>query len=168
MAPPNGCLCPVPWVQTPVGGGYKAPGRLAPPAQQPARRRQAFSASWCGGGRSGQCRAPPLSWRPALPVYRTSGRRGLKPHVRAAPPLQGWGSGGGGSGGRGMRQEGGGARTAHRRAPAPSVLAAQREGSLAPRPGSLGPHPGFWGPHPGAVGPPPFGSCARVVVGRGD
>ena len=45
VVPPNGCLCPVPWVQTPVGGGYEAPGRLAPPAQQPARRRQAFSAS---------------------------------------------------------------------------------------------------------------------------
>ena len=66
--PPNGCLCPVPWVQTPVGGGYEAPGRLAPPAQQPARRRLAFSASCRGGGRSGQCGAPPLSWRPALPV----------------------------------------------------------------------------------------------------
>ena len=67
--PPNGCLCPVPWVQTPVGGGYEAPGRLAPPAQKPARRRLAFSAS-CrgGGGHSGQCGAPPLSWRPALPV----------------------------------------------------------------------------------------------------
>ena len=36
--PPNRRLCPVPWAQTPVGGGYEAPGRLAPPAQQPARR----------------------------------------------------------------------------------------------------------------------------------
>ena len=38
VVPPNGCLCPAPWVQTPVGGGYEVPGRLAPPAQQPARR----------------------------------------------------------------------------------------------------------------------------------
>ena len=66
--PPNGCVCPVPWVQTPVGGGYEAPGRLVLPAQQPARRRLAFSTSCRGGGRSGQCRAPPLSWRPTLPV----------------------------------------------------------------------------------------------------
>ena len=36
--PPNRRLCPVPWAQTPVGGGYEAPGRLAPLAQQPARR----------------------------------------------------------------------------------------------------------------------------------
>ena len=35
---PNRRLFPVPWAQTPVGGGYEAPGRLAPPAQQPARR----------------------------------------------------------------------------------------------------------------------------------
>ena len=38
VVPPNWRLCPVPWAQTPVGGGYGAPGRLAPPAQQPARR----------------------------------------------------------------------------------------------------------------------------------
>ena len=38
VVPPNRRLCPVPWAQTPVGGGYEAPGRLAPPAQQPARR----------------------------------------------------------------------------------------------------------------------------------
>ena len=66
--PPNWCLCPVPRVQTPVGGGYEACGRLTPPAQQPARCRLAFSASCPGGGRSGQCGAPLLSWRPALPV----------------------------------------------------------------------------------------------------
>ena len=36
--PPKRRLCPVPWAQTPVGGGYEAPGRLAPPTQQPARR----------------------------------------------------------------------------------------------------------------------------------
>ena len=35
--PHNRRLCPVPWAQTPVGGGYEPPGRLAPPAQQPAR-----------------------------------------------------------------------------------------------------------------------------------
>ena len=68
VVPPNWHLCPVPWAQTPVGGGYEAPGRLAPPAQQPARRCQASSASCRGGGRSGQCGAPPLSWRPALPA----------------------------------------------------------------------------------------------------
>ena len=38
VVPPNRRLCPVPWAQTPVGGAYEAPGRLAPPAQQPARR----------------------------------------------------------------------------------------------------------------------------------
>ena len=72
-----------------VGGGVATPQRVSvpgavgtdprwgrvrsarsprPPAQQPARRRLAFSASCRGGGRSGQCGAPPLSWRPALPV----------------------------------------------------------------------------------------------------
>ena len=168
VAPPNGCLCPVPWVQTPVGGGYKAPGRLAPPAQQLARRRQAYSSSWCGGGggRSGQCGARPLAWRPALRVYRFSGRRGLEPHVRAAPPLQGWDSGGD-AGVRAGGRRAAAARTAHRRAPPPSVLAAVRKGCLGPHPRSLGPRPGCWGPDPGAVAPPPFGSCAREVVGRG-
>ena len=39
LGPPNGYLCPVPWVKTPIGDGYKASGRLALPAQQPARRR---------------------------------------------------------------------------------------------------------------------------------
>ena len=38
VVPPNRRMCPVPWAQTPVGGGYEAPGCLAPPAQQPARR----------------------------------------------------------------------------------------------------------------------------------
>ena len=38
VVPPNRRPCPVPWAQTPVGGGYEAPGRLALPAQQPARR----------------------------------------------------------------------------------------------------------------------------------
>ena len=94
-------------VSVPVGGGYEAPGRLAPPAQQPARRRLAFSASCRGGGRSGQCGAPPLSWQPALPVYCIKGQRGLVPHAGAAPPQPGWGTGGG-SGGRGRRMEGGG------------------------------------------------------------
>ena len=31
VVPPNWRLCPMPWAQTPVGGGYEAPGRLAPP-----------------------------------------------------------------------------------------------------------------------------------------
>ena len=60
VVPRNGCLCPVQWVQTPVGGGYEAPGRLAPPAQQPARCLQAFSASWCGGGGGAWGSAGPL------------------------------------------------------------------------------------------------------------
>ena len=38
VVPPNRRLCPMLWAQTPVGGGYESPGRLAPPAQQPARR----------------------------------------------------------------------------------------------------------------------------------
>ena len=38
VVPPNRRLCPVPWARTPVGGEYEAPGRLAPPAHQPARR----------------------------------------------------------------------------------------------------------------------------------
>ena len=170
VAPPNGCLCPVPWIQTTVGGGYKAPGRLAPPAQQLARRRQAYSSGWCGGGggRSGQCGARPLARRPALPVYRFSGRRGLEPHVKAAPPLQGWDSGGD-AGVRAGGRRAAAARTAHRRAPPPSVLAAVRKGCLGPHPRSLGPRPGCWGPHPGAVGPPPVrflctGSCGAGLA----
>ena len=79
------------------------------------------------------------------------GRRGLAPHVRAAPPQPGWGTGGGGLG-----VESGG--TTHRRAPQPSTLESQCKGFLGPRPGSLGPHPGFWGPHPGDVGFPGSGT----------
>ena len=154
MAPPNGCLCPVPWVQTPVGGGYEAPGRLNPPAQQLARRRQAYSSSWCGGeGRVGAVRGPSalLAARTACMSRQWVTRARTARAGRAA--LAGVGFGGG----LGVRVGGrraAGARTAHRRAPPPSVLAAMRKGSSGPRPRSSGPHPGFWRPHPGAVGLP--------------
>ena len=32
VAPPNGCTCPVPWVQTPIGAGTKRPAASPPPA----------------------------------------------------------------------------------------------------------------------------------------
>ena len=134
--------------------GYRPPlraGRKRPVASPPLHNSPP-GAGWplapaaVGGGRSGQCGAPPLSWRPALPILCNKGRRGLIPHARAAPPQPGWGTGGGtggGSGGRVRRLEGGGGSY---RAPAgPTTL--HREAQLQ----------GFSGPHPGSFAPPPCG-----------
>ena len=127
VVPPNRRLCPVPWVQTPVGGGYEAPGRLAPPAQQPARRRLAFSAS-CRGGRGGGARgsAGPLR-SPGGPHCPCSASRGGAGSYRTRGPRRP--SRGGGQGGvKGVAAGGwrvAGARTAHRRAPPPSSREAQ-------------------------------------------
>ena len=150
VVPPNRRLCPVPWVQTPVGGGYEAPGRLTPPAQQPARRCQASSASYRGGGALGAVRGPSalLAARTARIMQQGAARARTARAGRAAPA--GVGDRGGTGGGQGVAAGGrrvAGARTVHRRAPPPSSRASLRMG--------------FWGPHPGAVGPPHSVSMRR-------
>ena len=80
------------------------------------------------------------------------GRRGLEPHVRAAPPQLGWGTGGGT--GFSVRCD---------RSPAAHTTLHVGVTAL----GFLGPRPGFWGPHPGAVGPPRSVSVREAwVAGR--
>ena len=115
LLPPNGCLCPVPWVQTPVGGGYEAPGRPATPAQQPGRRRSAFIASCRGGGGGARGSAGPLRplGGPHCPYNATWGRAGS--YRTRGPRRPSRGGGGGGQGGdrggvRGSRQVDGGWR----------------------------------------------------------
>ena len=81
------------------------------------------------------------------------GRRGLKPHMRAAPPQQGWGTGGGP--GFSVRCD---------RLPADHTTLHVRVKAL----GFLGPRSGFWGPHPGAVGPPCSVSEREAWVGARD
>ena len=142
--PPNGGLCPVPWVQTPVGGGYEAPGRLVPPAQQPARRRLAFSASCRGGGALGAVRGPSalLAARTARIMQQGAARARTARAGRAAPAGVGERGGtGGGSGGRGRWMDGGGGSY---RAPAgPTTL--QSGGAAA----------GVLGAPPRGLRPPP-------------
>ena len=123
----------------------RSPG---PPCTTAARRRLAFRASCRGGGRSGRCGAPLLSWQPAQPVSCIKGHSGLVSHARAAPPQPGWGTGGG-SGGRGRRMKGGGSSY---RAPAgPTTL--QSGGAAA----------GVQGAPPRGLRPPPR---AVLVWGR--
>ena len=136
----------------PVGGGYEAPGRLAPPALQPARRQLAFSASCCGGGALGAVRGPSglLAARTARIMQQGAARARTASAGRAAPA--GVGDRGGTGGGQGVAAGGwtvAGARTAHRLAPPPFTRVAQLQG--------------FWGPHPGAFGP----RRAVSVWGRG-
>ena len=109
VVPPNRRLCPVPWAQTPVGGGYEVPGRLAPPAQQPARRCQASSAS-CPGGGGAQGSAGPLRSPGGLhcPYNATRGSAGSNRTRRPRRPSRGEGQGGDWGGVRGSRQVDGG------------------------------------------------------------
>ena len=71
VVPPSGCLCPAPWVQTPVGGGYKAPG--CPPPLHNSLPGAVRPLTLAGVGSRTACR-------------KQQGQRGLEPHVRAAPP----------------------------------------------------------------------------------
>ena len=144
--PPNRSLCPVPWVQTPVGGGYDAPGRLVPPAQQPARRQLAFSASCRGGGALGAVRGPSalLGARTARIMQQGAAQAQTAHAGRAAPARVGdRGGTGGGSGAPGRWMEGGGGSNC---APAgPTTL--QSEGTAA----------GVLGAPPRGLRPPPCG-----------
>ena len=139
----------------PRWGRVRRAGRLAPPAQQPARRRLAFSARCRGGGGAlGAVRAPSalLAARTARIMQQGAARACTARAGRAAPTGVGDRGGDRGGGGQGVAAGGwrvAGARTAHRRAPPPSSREAQLQG--------------FWGPHPGAFAPP----RAVSVWGRG-
>ena len=104
--PPNGCLCPVPWVQTPVGGGYEAPGRLVPPHNSPPGAGCPLALAVVGGGAVGAVRGPSalLAARTARIMLQGGAPARTARAGRAAPA----GGTGGGSGGRGRWMEGGG------------------------------------------------------------
>ena len=115
-----------------------------PSAQQPARRRLAFSTSCRGGGgargSAGPLRSP---GGPHCPYNATRGGAGSNCTRGPRRPSRGGGQEGTGGGVRGWRQVDGGWR------------------GLVPR--TSGPHhppvgrrscKGLWGPHPGAFGPP--------------
>ena len=166
---PNGCLCLVLWVQTPIGGRYEAPGRLAPPAQQPARRRPAFSASWCGGGGS-RGTAGPVRF-PGGPhcLYASSvGDAGSNRTRGRRSPCWGVVRGGGGSGGQSCRRKGRGG--SNRTSAGPSTLRVYggAQGVLGSPPRVHVSPPRILGPPPGGCWPPPFGSCATDIGVRGE
>ena len=140
--PPNRRLCPVPWAQTPVGGGYEAPGRLAPLHNSPPGAARPLAPAVVGGGARGSAGPLRSPGGPHCPYNATRGGAGSNRTRGPRRPSRGGGQGGTG-GGQGVAASGrrvAGARTAHRRAPPPSSRASLRQG--------------FWGPHQGAVGPP--------------
>ena len=145
VVPPNRRLCPVPWEQTPVGGGYEAPGCLAPPAKQPARRYQDSSASCRGGGAPGSAGPLRSPGGPHRPYNATRGGPGSNRTRGPRCPSRGGGQWGdrGGSGGRGRWKEGGGGSN---RTPA---------GSTTLQPG-IAAH-GFLGAPPRGRWPPLYG-----------
>ena len=111
----------------------------------------------CGGGRSGQCRAHPLSWRPALPVWSVRGRCGLEPHVRAASPMPG--GSGGVFGGQSSCLEGGAGLNRTPAGHTALLVHGRAQGVLGSPPRVLGSPPRVLGPPPRDCWSPPFISC---------
>ena len=109
VVPPNRRLRPVPWAQTPVGGGYEAPGRLAPPAQQPPGAARPLAPAVVGGA-LGAVRGPSalLAARTAPIMQQGAAQARTARAGRAAPA--GVGDRGGTGGVRGSRQVDGGWR----------------------------------------------------------
>ena len=139
--PPDGCLCPVPWVQTPVGGGYEAPGRLAPLHNSPPSTGWPLAPAVVGGGARGSAGPLRSPGGPHCLYNATRGGAGSNRTRGPRRPSQGGGQGGTGGGVRGSRQVDGGWRGLVPRTGGPQRPPVVRRGCRGSRGPAQGPLP---------------------------
>ena len=150
--PPAGVCARCRGHRPPLGSGMKRPVASPPLHNSPPGAARPLAPAGVGGGALGAVRGPSALLAARTACIAVHGRRGLEPHVRAAPPQLGWGSGGG----TGFSVWGD-------RSPAGHTTLHVGVTAL----GFLGPVQGSGGPTQGPLAPPVRSLCVRHGRGEG-